>query len=120
MDEFGGVEGIVTLRDVVDELVGEIDEARSHLECPTDVPPATNGADLIVPGDMPVHALARRVERPEWASGATADTVGGAVVERSGHVPVGGVEVELDGVRLRLVDSDGKVAAGPRAAGTPA
>ena len=109
VDEFGGLEGIVTLQDVVDELVGEIDEARAQLERPADVSPAADG-HLIVPGDMPLHELARRIERPGWASGATADTVGGAVVERIGHFPVGGEETEIDGVHLRIVDGDGKVA----------
>ncbi len=97
VDEHGGVEGIVTLRDVLDELVGQ----------PLARP---EGERIVVPGETPIHDLAEMLGRPGWASGEAVVTVGGLVSARLGRIPRSGEELLVDGVNLKVVESDGRAA----------
>jgi putative hemolysin len=116
VDEYGGVEGVVTLRDVFDELLGEDAgttaprrKATPELASPESVD-AVEG-ELAVPGDTPLHELASRLHLADWPARRrpkpiTAVTVGGLLVTHFQHVPRPGEEAEIDGVRLRVLDSD--------------
>ncbi len=72
-----------------------------------------DGADehpepLVVPADLPLHGLARRLNRPGWAAGSGVATVGGLMTATLGHIPRRGEEVEVDHVRLRALASGRK------------
>lgn len=94
VDEAGGVEGIVTLRDVVDELVDE--------------PLPESPGRLIVPGNTPLHDLAARIGRPEWCANEDVITIGGLLSERLGRIPRPGDEHDEHGVFLRVLEADGR------------
>jgi CBS domain containing-hemolysin-like protein len=106
VDEYGGVEGIVTLQDVVDELL-------AGLITPHDARPPIAGQStpdlLIVSGDTPRHELAARLGLPERSPDGGVVTVGGLVVSRLGRVPAPGEEVTVDGLTFKVLASDGKV-----------
>jgi putative hemolysin len=115
VDEYGGVEGVVTLRDVFDELLGEdaastapSSKAVQELASPESIAPVDG--ELAVPGDTPLHELAHRLHLDDWPARRpkpiTAVTVGGLLVTHFQHVPRPGEEAEIDGVRLRVLDSD--------------
>jgi CBS domain containing-hemolysin-like protein len=95
VDEYGGTAGLVTLEDLIEELVGEIVD-----EYDVEDPPVQRLRDgeLSVSSRFPVDDLNELldVELPEgdW------DTVGGLVFNVLGRVPVEGEEVDVDGVRL--------------------
>lgn len=103
VDEYGGTAGLVTLEDLVEELVGEIfdefDRPEPLLE------PLANG-EALVHGRMPVDQLNTLVgaELPDddW------DTVGGLIFSTLGHVPAVGETVEVDGLRLRVEHMQGR------------
>ena len=130
VDEYGGVEGIVTLQDVVDELlaglVGSHDGREPIVEARPDALPgrAAPPTRLELAGDTPLHELAARLGLPaEWAPADGVVTVGGLVVARLGRVPVAGEEVEAEGMRLRVLESDARVVrrvAAERVVGPPA
>jgi putative hemolysin len=116
VDEYGGVEGVVTLRDVFDELLGESAAAPAQRTpavpeiATAEAVPAIDG-ELAVPGDTPVHELAQRLRLVAWparrrVSPSSAVTVGGLLVAHFQHIPRPGEEAEIDGVRLRVLDSD--------------
>ncbi|HLL90138.1 MAG TPA: transporter associated domain-containing protein, partial [Tepidisphaeraceae bacterium] len=96
VDEHGGLEGLVTLRDVVDELIGP------PLEDATAAP-------RIVAGDMPLRDLTDALGVPPTEA-TTVVTVGGLVAERLGRIPVPGDEVQVDGLTMRVLEADARAA----------
>jgi CBS domain containing-hemolysin-like protein len=106
VDEYGGVEGIVTLQDVVDELLAGLIPSHDG-RAPISSAPAAEV--LQVSGDTPRHELAARLGLPERSTGAGTVTVGGLVISRLGRVPVPGEEVTVDGLTFKVLESDGRV-----------
>jgi putative hemolysin len=96
VNEHGGVAGIVTMEDLVEELVGEIyDETDPDLTTVRHEPDGT----IVLPGTFPIHDLDDiDVDLP------TGDyaTVAGLVLERLGRIPVVGLCVEIDGWNVEV------------------
>ena len=109
VDEFGGLAGIITQTDLVNDLIGAVDQSKTltaaGLEGDLGDRPTPPGCQL-VRGDINLHDVATLLHRPEWARGESAATVGGLMQQRLGRVPRPGEEVEVEGVRLRVVSSD--------------
>ncbi len=95
VDEYGGTAGLVTLEDLLEELVGEI-----HDEYDREVAKVEHLEDgsLRVSGTMPIDEL-NELMRPALPEGDW-DTVGGLVFHLAGHVPAEGEMVESDGHHL--------------------
>jgi CBS domain containing-hemolysin-like protein len=99
IDEYGGVAGLVTIEDLVEEIVGEI---RDEHESKSDVIHESDSS-YIVPGNMDVDRLDDLFGvRPE---GHEATTVAGLVSELLGRIPQRGEVVEEDGLRFEILDS---------------
>lgn len=96
IDEYGGTSGLVTLEDVLEELVGEIVDEYDH---EVDMIERLPGGAIRVQARMLIDDLDEEldVELPEgdW------DTIGGLMFHLLGHVPFEGETVRLDGLRLR-------------------
>ncbi|HEX2023879.1 MAG TPA: hemolysin family protein [Acidimicrobiales bacterium] len=103
VDEYGGTAGLVTLEDLIEELVGEIVDEYDVEESP--VEPLPNG-DVRVNARMPIDELNEllQVEFPE----GDYDTVGGLVYNLLGHVPTEGETVDYDGHSLRAEKVQGR------------
>lgn len=105
VDEFGGTEGLVTIEDVVEEIVGEIED--EHDEEPQ---------GMLIPLEDGIWDADARTELEEVAETVDArladvdedvDTLGGLVSVLAGHVPQQGEIVEHpSGWRLEVTDSD--------------
>jgi putative hemolysin len=98
VNEHGATEGIVTVEDLLEEIVGDLyDEFDPDLGT---VERDAGGA-LVLPGDYPVHDLPDLgVSLPEGPYA----TVAGWALARLGHIPDGPEQVEADGWRLEVLD----------------
>ncbi|MDH7568843.1 MAG: hemolysin family protein [Armatimonadota bacterium] len=103
LDEFGGTAGLVTLKDVLDEVVGHIYEEHEQAAEPEMVP--LDDGRIALKGHVRIsevnEAFHLALEDPD------ADTVAGLVMNRLGRMPVAGDVVEEKGVRLRVEAVDG-------------
>jgi putative hemolysin len=106
VDEYGGTAGIVTLEDLIEELVGDI---RDEYDAADDEARQLRGGDLDVDGLMNLDDFADAVglELPDGPY----ETVAGAIVATLGRLPKVGDAVELTGVRLKVTKLDGRRAA---------
>jgi CBS domain containing-hemolysin-like protein len=95
VDEYGGTAGLVTLEDLIEELVGEIEDEYDVEEAPVEKLP--NG-DLRVTARMSMdqvnELLGAELPEGDW------DTVGGLVYSLLGHVPTEGESASLNGFQL--------------------
>ncbi|HET7761455.1 MAG TPA: hemolysin family protein [Phycicoccus sp.] len=103
VDEYGGTSGVVTLEDLVEEIVGEVSDEHDRGE--------TTGRRVrdglwTVPGLWRPDEVRSRVG-VGVPDGPAYETLGGWVMATLGRVPVVGDEVEVDGWRVRVVDMDG-------------
>ncbi len=117
VDEFGGTSGLVTLEDVIEEIVGEIqDEADAEATPVKVVAPGIWVADASVPLHDLEDVLNRRAEgeppdaaRPEairFPRGGDYETLGGFVTATAGRVPPVGAILTWDGLTLTVRAGD--------------
>lgn len=103
VDEYGGTAGLVTLEDLIEELVGEIVDEFDREE-PMIEPVA--GGGVRVNARMPVDEVNEllHAELPEgdW------DSIGGLLLHLLGHIPVNGESAEVDGFTLRAERVQGR------------
>jgi putative hemolysin len=108
LNEYGGTEGMVTLEDVVEEIVGEMrDEHRRHEEQKF---VQRDEGSWLVDGSFGIADLIRRLELPAddtW-EGRGFSTVAGLILDQLGHIPAIGAGIEWNGLHLEVVDMDGK------------
>lgn len=104
VDEYGGVSGLVTIEDILELIVGEIEDETDH------------DADNVQPirrinqRVFSVHALTE-VEDFNQYFGTTFtdeefDTIGGMVMHAFGHLPARGETIEIDGYLFKIVSAD--------------
>jgi CBS domain containing-hemolysin-like protein len=106
IDEYGGTAGIISLQDLVEELIGDVDDDREEEEAPT---PGTVPDPDLIDGLTPISDAAeeRGLDFGEEDT-LDVDTVGGYVFHRLGRVAELGDEVTLPkGQRLRVEELDG-------------
>jgi CBS domain containing-hemolysin-like protein len=98
VDEYGGTAGLVTIEDLVEEIVGEIRDEHDKADIVRE-----NDNSYVVPGSMDVDRLGELFGiRPE---GKEAATVAGLVSELAGRIPHAGEVIEEDGLRYEVLES---------------
>ncbi len=102
IDEYGGTAGIITLEDVLEEIVGEIDD--EHDPLPTRLTRPRQAGEWVVPGTLhPDEVLDQTgfaVPEGEY------ETIAGFLVDRLGHIPVVGERTEHGGWDLEVAAMD--------------
>jgi CBS domain containing-hemolysin-like protein len=95
VDEYGGTVGLVTMEDLIEELVGEITDEFDVEEPGIE---RLEGGGVVVAGRMPVDDAGKLLGAPLPEGGW--DSVGGLLLDLAGRVPAEGESVIVDGFRL--------------------
>ena len=104
IDEYGGVAGLVTIEDLLEEIVGSI--ADEHEEDELESPKRDADGAWLVPGNLEIARLEDLFgDQWEMPEGYEATTVAGLVSEVAGRIPMPGEVVEEDGLRFEVLAS---------------
>ena len=106
LDEYGGTEGMVTLEDVLEELVGEIHDEHRREEQHAFL--QREDGSWLVDGGASVEDLAKRFEIKLGATSREYSTVSGLVLAELERIPVAGDVVRWQGLVVEVVDMDGR------------
>ncbi len=101
VDEFGTVTGLVTVEDVLEQIVGEIEDEYDE---PTPLPNAVGGV-LEIPGATTVRDFESNFDI-ELPANAGFETLAGYMLYRLGHIPKVGESVQFDGHKLTVSEMD--------------
>jgi magnesium and cobalt transporter len=105
VDEYGGVSGLVTIEDVLEQIVGEIEDEYDFDEASDNIIPEPGGR-------FRVKALTQIADFNAAFgtrfSDETADTVGGLVIAQLGRLPKRGETVNIDGLRFQVLRADSR------------
>ena len=101
VDEYGGTAGLVTLEDLLEEIVGEIrDEYDVEVE-----PIVDEGYGVfIVSGKVDIDKVTERLEMEIEREGF--ETIGGYLLARLGRVPAAGEVLDLDGLTIEVLEAE--------------
>ena len=103
VDEYGGTAGLITLEDLIEELVGDISDEYDH-----ESPDYTLNDDgtFRLSARLGIDELGEIFGRE--LDDEDVDTVGGLLAKHLGMVPIIGSEVEIDGIHIRAIGSSGR------------
>ncbi len=95
LDEYGGTAGIVTIEDLIEEIVGEIQDEFDNEEIPVEV---QDDGSYLVDARMPIDDINDLLDfdLPDEEF----DTISGLVFNSLGRIPVEGESVEIDGLKI--------------------
>jgi len=101
IDEYGGTSGLVTIEDLIEEIVGEIQD---EYDLEEEWLIQEDDGSVLVDGRLDIEEFEEHfgleVEREKF------DTVGGYLVEHLGHVPNNGEKIQINGLVILIVSAD--------------
>jgi len=104
VDEYGGTAGVVTIEDLLEEIVGEIEDEHDTTSPQPSIENLGPG-EVMIEGVVPVGDLNEvlGVDLPEDEG---YDTVAGLIFQELGRIPTPGESLQVDGVYLEVVEAD--------------
>jgi len=104
-DEFGGTAGVITLEDILEEIVGDIQDEHDREEPEVRM---LGAGRYEADASVSLHHLEEVVGVPLKPQDSTSDSLGGLLVETAGRVPAPGERIELGGLAFTVLDSDAR------------
>ncbi len=105
VDEFGAVAGLVTIEDVLEQIVGDIEDEHDIEEEESLIRTLEDG-EVIVKAVLPIDEFNEHFQT--YLSESHSDTIGGLISQTLGHVPQRGETVEIDKIRFEVVHADSR------------
>ncbi|MCV6614302.1 MAG: CBS domain-containing protein [Cellvibrionaceae bacterium] len=105
IDEYGGIAGLVTIEDLLEEIVGEIEDETDEEEEEAFIRQVSE-RDFIVKALTPIEEF-----NAQFSSGFSEDdfdTIGGIVMQAFGHLPSRNEQVEIDNLSFKVLYSDSR------------
>jgi len=102
-DEFGGLEGMVTLKDMLEALVGAIEEPHEE----PDIIERAHGEGWFIDAQCQFHNFLTYFDKEELYEAGQYNTVGGLVIEKLQHIPISGERIVWNQFSFEVVDMDG-------------
>ncbi len=99
-DEFGGTSGLITLEDIIEEIVGDI---RDEYDTEAQIQPLGEGR-IVADAAVSLADLSEHLGKP-LPSGEF-ESLGGLIVSRAGRVPAVGATIQVDGLRMIVREAD--------------
>ena len=107
IDEFGGTDGLVTIEDLVEEIVGDIED--EHDEAPLGMITSLDGGLFEADARVELDEVGQNIDARLIDEDREVDTLGGLVVQLAGHMPeLGEIVRHPSGWRLEVVDGDAR------------
>lgn len=106
VDEFGSVQGMVTLADTVEPIVGEVRDEYEAVPLAA-APLPQSGAGMVLDARLSLHDLEHQ-HRIELPAGPGFETLAGFMLNRLGFIPAGGESFLHDGLRFTVLEMDGR------------
>jgi CBS domain containing-hemolysin-like protein len=105
IDEYGGVAGLVTVEDILEEIVGEIEDEDTEQEEIVEIIQASDGY-YDVPGSTEIGKIERLFDMEIEDDDFT--TIAGLVISESGYVPRTGEQLTFRGLDVEILEADDK------------
>ena len=105
IDQYGGTKGIITMEDIIEELVGEIYDENDEI-----TPLMTKISDDVyeASGELTVTEMLETLGYPGNYIATNANTVSGWIMELTGHIPDQGELIQNDCFKIRITEMNGK------------
>lgn len=101
VDEYGGTAGLITIEDVLEEIVGEIQD---EYDLEEELYSVQDDGSVLLDAKMPVDEIAEHLNI--HLEGKDYDTLGGFIFDRVGDVPTVGREILHDGIKITVLEAD--------------
>ena len=105
VDEYGSVAGLVTIEDVLEQIVGDIEDEHDFDDEESMIRVLDDG-EIIIKALLPIDEFNDYFRTS--LNGSTSDTVGGLISQTMGHVPQRGEAIEIDRIGFEIVHADSR------------
>ncbi len=100
IDEYGGVSGLVTLKDLIDEIIGDVDDE--------DVFNRTSEGHWIIEGDEIIDDVADALNLDRELFNESYETLAGFILEHLGHIPLEGEFLSWEGYDFKILEMENR------------
>ncbi len=104
INEYGGLAGLVTIEDLIEEIVGEIEDEDEPEPQETEADIVEEPEGVVARGHVEIGKIERMFDVELAADDFT--TIAGLVINELGHLPVAGEKIEFRGLRFEVVEAD--------------